>query len=176
MIRYLFAIKMKNIIVCLVVILTCSRSKAPESKMTRHDEVLNIMRQDIITNLGKNAYWLTDEEQAELRRLNKDYFAEVKDRDSHPTLVVPGRGWELRGPLTIEQFKKESIKRYEEAADVLTKDDGTTIKFEDSRAGKTFRRFENLSQEGDEIYYFKSDECSWLYLCGEEGYVRIRNA
>ncbi len=164
---------MKNIIICLVVILTCSCRKTPGNKMTRHDEVLNIMRQDCIDNL-QNSQYLTDEEKAELRRLKMDYFAEVKDRDSHPTLVIPGPGWEIRGPLTLAEFKAELIESFEESSELKQKVYGITEKFEDSTLGKMFLRFENLSQKGDELYYFKSDERSWCDLCGEKGYVRIR--
>jgi len=137
--------------------------------MTRHDEIRKIMRENYISDL-EDAYFLTDEERDELRRLKKDYYADVRNRDS-TTLVVPGRGWEIRGPLSINRFKAEMIEMYEESLKIRNEVSG---KFEDSETGEAFARFNGQYKEGDEIYFYKSDELSWMELCGREGYVLIR--
>jgi len=142
-------------------------------KMARHNEIRKIMREHYIGDLEKDAY-LTDEEHNELVRLKKDYYADVKNRESHPTLVVPGRGWEIRGPLSIDQFEKELIELYEEASTIRKKVYNLNEKFENSEIGTDFARFKSQYKKGDEIYFFKSDKRSWIDLCGEEGYVLIR--
>lgn len=173
---------MKNVIVFLMVILVCSCRTTIDSstsgnshKMTRHDEILKIMREDYIRALETApAYLVTDRLKDELRRLKKDYFAEVKNPDVEPILVIPGRGWEIRGPLTFKQFEEERIKSYEELLEWRKKVHGIIETFEDSGMGKDCTRFNGKYREGDEIYFYKSDERSWNCLCGEEGYVLIR--
>jgi len=175
---------MKIITVCLtaMAILTCScrrivdnsHSRSPDETVKRQDEIRKIMRKSRIHNLETNAHWLTAAERDQLRRMKKDYYAEVRDRDSHPTLVIPGRGWEIRGPLTVEQVKEELLELHKESSRIREKVYGPTKRFEDSDAGAHWGPFQNMYREGDEIYFFRSDERSWLNLSGEQGYVLIR--
>lgn len=60
-----------------------------------------------------------------------------------------GPGYEIDGPLTIQELEAQSPNVWE--------------------------AFESLVQEGDEIYYFLSDPASWRGLAGRSGYVLIRN-
>jgi hypothetical protein len=88
--------------------------------------------------------------------------------------MTPRPGWEIRGPLSITQFKTEMMEMYEESLEARNESYDNNKRFEDSETGEDFVRFHRLYQEGDEIYFFKSSELSWAYLCGSEGYVLIR--
>jgi len=167
---------MRTIVVCLIILFVCSCRQNVDnshsensSKMTRHDEIRMIMRKHYISDL-EDAYFLTDEEHDELRRLKKDYYADIRNRES-TTLVVPGQGWEIRGPLSIERFKVEMIEMYNESSKIRNE---VYKKFEDSGLGEAFAQFKRQFKEGDEIYFYKSDERSWMDLRGREGYVLVR--
>lgn len=108
---------MKKIIICLITILTCSCCHITgdahpgnyESTMTRHDEVLKIMKDQSISNL-ENSKWITVAERDELRKMKKDYYYELSDPNL--ILTIPGPGWEIKGPLSTadnawNKFKKE---------------------------------------------------------------------
>ena len=94
---------MKIIIASLVVVLTCSCSHNGshlarlDNTITRHDEVLNIMRDHSISNL-ENSKWITVAERNELRKMKKDYYYELSDPNL--VLTIPGPGWEIKGPLS----------------------------------------------------------------------------
>jgi hypothetical protein len=135
--------------------------------MAKHEAVLRIMRDADIRDLESNAPWLTTGERAELRRLKRDYYGEVRNRDVHPTLVIPGRGWQIRGPLMIAQVEEESLEdvRKSERKDIPLVPFGFL--------GDEWLKLKSRYQEGDEFYFFRSDERSWADLCGHEGYVLI---
>jgi len=82
--------------------------------------------------------------------------------------------FEIRGPLTIAQFEAELIRSYEELAKIRQSAHGATVAFEDSGTGKSCARLKGQYQDGDELYFFKSDRRSWRDLEGREGYVLIR--
>jgi len=136
--------------------------------MTRHDEILKIMRESCIRDLEANAYWLTPAERDELRRMKKDYHAEVRNRNLHPTLVIPGRGWEIRGPLTVAQVEQESLEELRKSQ----REDVPPVPF--GFINDRWNELKSQYEEGDELYFFRSDKRSWLDLCGEQGYVLIR--
>ena len=167
---------MKIVIVCLVAVLACScqqagcriRDAAPADPVSRHDEVLMIMRQQMIHDLETNADWLPPAERRELARLKKDYDAEVRDRDAHPTLVIPGRGWVIRGPLTISQVEQESLKYLREQP----RKDVPQVPF--GFMGDRWVELKSKHRDGDELYFYRSDQRSWADLCGCQGYVLIR--
>ena len=88
-------------------------------------------------------------------------------------------GFEIEGPFTIEQFKEDYVKREVERLGKVEDKSGKLKevldrikRFPDSQKFKDFvRPVEN--DEGNELYFFRSDLRSWKYLLGEEGYVII---
>jgi len=134
---------MKNIILCLIIILSCScrrdtdnsRSSDPENTFQRRIEINKIM---------------------------KDHYHSFDNE------------YEIRGPLTVEQFEMELIELHEESSKIREKVYGVTEKFEDSEIGKDCIRIKKEYTKGDELYFFKSDERSWNNRRGIKGYVLIR--
>ena len=173
--------EMQVIITCFTVILLCScrhtinSLPSGTSKETkRHDEIRRIMRESYIYDIERNAYWLTTEERNELRRMRKNFNADISDSDSIIALMTPVSGWEIRGPLSIDRFKAEMMEMYEESLEARNEVYDNNKSFEDSEISKDIARFERQYQEGDEIYFFRSSERSWVFLCGSEGYIFIR--
>ena len=82
--------------------------------------------------------------------------------------------FEIRGPLTVAQVEKELAVLHEETSKIKEKTYGPTEKIEDSEKGKNRGGFRILYKEGDELYFFTSDELSWSNLNGIQGYVLIR--
>lgn len=119
-------------------------------------------------DLEVDAYWLTPAERNELDRLKNDYNAEVRDRSAHPTLVIPGRGWETRGPLTVPQVEQESLEELSKSP----RKDIPQVPF--GFLGERWTEIKNKFRDGDELYFYSSDRRSWLDLCGIRGYVLIR--
>jgi hypothetical protein len=126
------------------------------------------MREATLRDLENNAYWLKPEEHDELRRLKKDFYAEVSDRNAHPTLVIPGHGWQIRGPLTIAQVEQESLEHLQKSP----RKDVPLVPF--GSLNKEWTELKNKYQNGDELYFYRSDQRSWRDLCGTQGYVLIR--
>jgi len=167
---------MKNALVCLMMILACSCRQPDDNSrvdgsaevVARHEAVLRIMRDAYVRDLEKNAHRMTPVARNELRRLQRDGYAEASARDGDPIFVIPGRGWKIRGPLTVAQVEQESL-------DQLNKSGRTDIPpgpF--GFIGDDWVRLRSNYREGDEFYFFRSDERSWAYLRGGEGYILIR--
>ena len=78
---------------------------------------------------------------------------------------VPGWLVEIKGPLTREQ----AGKMYREQL-VRRNSRGWLVE----REREHWQPFRDSYQEGDEIYYFRSERSSWAWLDGCEGYVLIR--
>jgi hypothetical protein len=83
--------------------------------------------------------------------------------------------FEVRGPVTLAEYRKAWIEGYEKWAERVRKDNRSPGTFEDSSQGREYARFETQYREGDELYFFRSEKRSWRDLAGTEGYVLIRN-
>jgi len=171
---------MKIIIVCLMAILTCSCHQVINDfhSMKRRHEIRRIMRESMIDDLLEtNASWLTAAERYELRRMKKDYYYKPRNHNSNPAFVIPGQGWEIRGPLTVAQVEEELIESHESYKELL-KIRGVAHyaieRFEETEKGKDWGQFKGKCREGDELYFFTSDKRSWGNLMGVRGYVIIR--
>jgi len=76
---------------------------------------------------------------------------------------------EIKGPLTIEEVEKESL-------DELSKSSRKDIpKVPFGFNNDNWNEFKSKYNDGDELYFFTSDEKSWSGLYGREGYALIRN-
>ena len=82
--------------------------------------------------------------------------------------------FEVRGPAALKEFREVWVKGYEEWADHMRKINRPAGTFEDSSQGRECARLEGEYREGDELYFFRSEERSWSDLFGREGYVLIR--
>ncbi len=170
---------MKLTAICLVIVLACSccdtkdetHPGSNEEAMTRHDEIRKIMRDDWIHKFETvdDTYWSSAEEHKkvliELRKMKKDYYYKLSDPNIN--LTIPGPGWSIKGPLTIEQIEQESLEKIREYPDVPQVPFG----YENDKWNKLKSQY----KEGDEFYFFGSDPISWAYLRGRAGYVLIRD-
>jgi len=160
---------------CLAAILASSCHQTTDShpcrnsvKMTRHDEIRKIMRDDWIHEFETvdDTYWSSPAERRkvlrELRKMKKDYYYE----SSEPNIPsVPGPGWLIRGPLTIAQIEQESLQQIRLAPDAPQVPFG----YENDR----WNQLKTQYKDGDEFYFFS------LYprppsFYGTSGYVLIR--
>jgi hypothetical protein len=82
--------------------------------------------------------------------------------------------FEVRGPVTLDEFRGVWTTGYEEWAEYMRKTNRSPGTFEDSSQGRQCARLETQYTEGDELYFFRSEERSWSDLSGMEGYVLIR--
>ena len=76
---------------------------------------------------------------------------------------------EIIGPLTIEEVEKESLDKLSKSS----RKDIPKVPF--GFINNRWNDFKSKYKDGDEIYYFSSDEKSWNGLYGREGYALIRN-
>jgi len=83
--------------------------------------------------------------------------------------------FEVQGPVTLTEYRNGWIEGYEKWAERMRKDNRSPGTFEDSSQGRECARLETQYREGDELYFFRSEERSWSDLAGTEGYVLIRN-
>jgi len=80
-------------------------------------------------------------------------------------------GVQIKGPLTLKQVEEESIKEIEQDRKDLRPDIPLVpYGFINDKWNELKGKYEN----GDELYYFKSDPMSWSGLYGREGHVLIR--
>jgi hypothetical protein len=98
----------------------------------------------------------------EVQNLLKDYYR------GYPF------NFEIRGPVPLREFRETWIRGYQEWAERMRKTDRSAGTFEGSSQGRTCARLEAEYREGDELYFFRSEELSWNDLAGTEGYVLIR--
>lgn len=74
---------------------------------------------------------------------------------------------EIRGPLTVEDVEQELFRGPVDVTDVA-----------DSPLRQMFRQdwiqFRSNYENGDELYFFKTDTKSWRRLAGRKGYILIR--
>jgi len=162
---------MKILIVCLATVLTCSCQRSCQVKMTRHEEVLRVMRNATLRELLDTAYWLAAAERRELRRMQSDYHA----KGGHWLyLTVPGPGWKLRGPLTFAEVKAKHVERVERGLQARARVYGDLKTRADTEPDVSWDEFASQYREGDELYEYRSSDRSWAELCGRRGYVLIR--
>jgi len=75
---------------------------------------------------------------------------------------------EIKGPLTIAEVENESLEN-------LSKTDRKDIpKVPFGFMNDRWNQFKSKYQEGDELYFFTSDEKSWAALYGRQGYAIVR--
>lgn len=169
---------MKITTICLFIVLACSccdttdetHPESTEESMARHDEIRKILRSYWIHEYETgDFYWWSAEERkknlSELHKMKKDYRYELTDPNIN--LTIPGPGWAIKGPLTIEQIEQESLEKIREYPDV------PQVPF--GYQNDTWNKLKNQYENGDEFYFFGSDPVSWAYLRGELGYVLIRD-
>ena len=129
--------------------------------MTKQDEIIMSMRIMYI-DMIKSEYELKSQTLEELDRMKKDYFYTLSNQGNN-VFTIPGPDWKIEGPLDpnsldIEEFKKLKIE-----------DEG----YADKYILEVIKFYHNY-KEGDEIYFFKSDDRSWAYLLGIEGNILVR--
>jgi hypothetical protein len=154
---------MKTITIILITSLLCSgcnktretNSGSPSKIMTRHDQILKIMRENWITITEKekadffeySSYELAIKMLSELEKVKEDYFYEP---DPNIFFTTPSTSWEIEGPLPIKDLKEQD------------------------KTGN-FIDFISKYKDGDEIYFWRSNKHSWREQRGREGYVLIRD-
>jgi len=170
---------MKTSTICFTIVLTCScchitddtHPGSTQDAMTRHDEIRKIMRDHWIHEFeteGLNVLWFGAERKKvirELRKMKKDYYYELSDPNI--SLSVPGPGWAIRGPLTIAQIEQKALEEIRESPDV------PQVPF--GYENDNWNKLKSQYKDGDEFYFFASDDFSWRYTYGEAGYVLIRD-
>ena len=82
--------------------------------------------------------------------------------------------FDVRGPLPIAQFHQELLQSYGEYSRFREGIGEPVCGFEDSGLGKRYERTESKCREGDELYFFRSEQRSWGNMEGKEGYVLVR--
>lgn len=90
---------------------------------------------------------------------------EAEDR-KYDQLTLFGLGSEIRGPLTIAEIESESLVEVSHCVDC------PQVPF--GYANNAWEAFKATAQEGDEIFYFRSDTASWNALAGRQGFALIR--
>jgi hypothetical protein len=118
--------------------------------------------------------WLPAEQVEALRKIKDDYHAKVPRRDSWPNIVIPESTWEIRGPLTMSEVREEYIEYRATYFRTPSQREEFRERFEETPLGKAWARFEDMYREGDEVYYYESDEHAFKELRGTSGYVLIR--
>jgi hypothetical protein len=173
---------MRIVAVFFIIMLTCScrhtkddtqdntHPGSTEHTMTRNDEVRKIMRNQWIHEYETgDFYWWSAEERkknlSELHKMEKDYYYESSDPNL--TLSVPGPSWSIRGPLTIAQVEQESLEEIRKYPDVPQVPFG----YENDKWDKLKSQY----KDGDEFYFFSSNERSYVFPHGTAGYVLIRD-
>ncbi len=144
--------KMRNVTVCILVVLTCSCHQAARdggagqvgTLSARQTQVLGILRAEYINRLLGHEAWLSEKQLGELRRLQSDPAAEPRNPEADPALVIPWRGWEITGPVSRDQIQQAVP--------------GLAAAY----------------REGDEAYFYRSDPGTWRNGVGREGCVLIR--
>jgi hypothetical protein len=74
---------------------------------------------------------------------------------------------DFEGPLNIEDVEKEHL--------VILKRNGREDTVPFGYINKEWKRLKRNYKTGAELYHFRTDKGSWLVLCGQDGYVLIRN-
>jgi len=87
--------------------------------------------------------------------------------------LEPRRAYRIRGPLPIAQVEEELFGKQEglpeeEKMRVVTRG------LQSIYFGQAWDKFSGDYRDGDEVYFFTSDRCSWARLHGKQGYVAVR--
>lgn len=150
---------MKKVVMLLIIYFVSSCNTFNENStaviqqnIKKHDEILMIMRQDQIKDF-ENSGFLKFIYSRRLKKMKEDYYYEIKNRDSL-LIAIPGPNWKLIGPLEVSNEEYKLIEGYYEGDE---------------------NYFKNEYRDGDELYFFMSDDLSWAYLRGRKGYVLIRD-
>jgi hypothetical protein len=131
-------------------------SSVNDANMTKKDEILKIMRKHFIDRelscpltILFNSLLLAKPYILELKKMKEDYYY---NSDPNKPQMIPGPSWELKGPFDFHKIKNNFYvpEGMENPFMVNYKD-------------------------GDVLYYYRSNKASWGYLCGEGGYVLIRD-
>ncbi len=104
---------MKKIAVLLITLFVISgchnnTTSSGNDTITGNDKILKIMRDDYITRIEKTGLDFETPEDREkeldiLNKMKKD-FSYVID-DPNIVLTIPGPGWEIKGPLSLNEIK-----------------------------------------------------------------------
>jgi hypothetical protein len=145
--------EMKVVLVCFMLLFICSchdnfdNSTANEPKKTnRSEEILKIMRADSIHQIETgNFYWMSAEEKEKLLSEAR------KMKEDYYYNIDPNVRLTIAGPDW-------------EIKGPIPLDNAPT-----------FENFREKCEEGDELYFYRSDANSWGSLMGSEGYVLIRD-
>jgi hypothetical protein len=78
-----------------------------------------------------------------------------------------GRYDDVRGPLTAAEVEQEVFGGPVDASIAMSPPLRDMLK-------DTWIRLKSSFEEGDELYFFRSDKGSWSRLSGQEGYVLVR--
>jgi len=141
--------------------------------MTRHEEVLRVMRNADLRKLLDTVDWLSAADRRELRRMQNDYHA--KGRKGHwRHLTIPGPDWKLRGPLTFAEVKAQYVESVERGSRARARVYGDLKTLADTEPDVSWDEFAGQYREGDELYEYRSGDRSWAEFCGQRGYVLIR--
>ena len=185
--------EMKKIIItiCLTLVM-CSCRDAHHNfseysyKTPRQHDVLKIMRADYISKY-ENSDRLNAKYHRELERMKKDYYYELM------SLTVPGPSWEIRGPLDLTEWFETISYEFKQILDIdldleqLKKKDTITIGLVnggnayssniDSPITISLNEFAQSYKDGDEIYFYHSDDNSYIYSIegGSSGFILIRD-
>jgi hypothetical protein len=164
---------------CRLVVLAMDELRMPDAeRAVLLKEILTIIQakdidrrrlENIQTELGKQLRQLTERElnmRAEKRAAVAKKIKEHYQGSDHEFVV--------RGPLRLVTVEQELRQSHEESSRIKEKAYGTAVPFVDSATGKTYARFKNWYQRGDELYFFTSDPNSWNNLAGIRGYVLVR--
>jgi hypothetical protein len=137
---------MKIIIVSLFTVLTfsCNHNdshlRSPKNTLSKHDEIRRIIVDD----------WIREfESRNHLTVGQKDALDKMK-KEKHNYL----RGYEIRGPLTIEQVEQGSLERIKQ----FSRKDIPLVPF--GFDNEEWNELKSEYSKGTEIYYIKSDERS----------------
>ena len=85
-----------------------------------------------------------------------------------------GLDFEIRGPLTVAEVEEELAEFYKELAELRRNTSDSPLRIDDIDLGEAWRRLKSTYRDGDELYFFTSDESSWAEFNGMKGYVIVR--
>lgn len=131
--------------------------KSGKKKAINHT-LRNIWFADIILDIIKDekiSTTITVERRKEVAKLISDYCGLRFEVD-------------IRGPLTVAQIEKETIEELKKAG----RKDVPLVPY--GFINDRWNQFKSKYEEGDELYFFTSDQTSWSGLYGREGHVIIR--
>ncbi len=74
---------------------------------------------------------------------------------------------DIRGPLTVAEVEQELFGAPVDASSIMSPPLRDMFK-------EKWLRLKSSFEEGDELYFFRSDKTSWSQLRGREGYVLVR--